>query len=297
MRAIARTLERSVCTISNELKRNTTKGEYLPKRAQEKTKLRRSNAQFQSQNIVSHKELREFIEKELLNNQSPEAIAGRLSVQDELPKVSKNSIYRFIASEHGRRIEYERNKIRKRTKARKRKPISERLKDRDFVESRPKSIEKRKRIGDCEGDFVVSGKYSKAVLLVVVDRMSRYCWIRQMLEPSCVEVEKQLLNIQKEFPEMITLTLDNDILFQKHKELEEVLQIKIYFTKPYSSWQKGSVENINKHIRKHIPKGSDISKYSLKEIQEVQDALNDRFLKVLEYQSPKEVLERKRTSN
>jgi len=94
MREIARTLERSVCTVSNELKRNETKGGYLSKRAQEKTNLRRTNAQFKSQNIVGHIELRNFVEKELLNNQSPEAIAGRLSVQDELPKVSKNSIYR-----------------------------------------------------------------------------------------------------------------------------------------------------------------------------------------------------------
>lgn len=281
-------------TISDEINRNKTKGEYDPTRAQEKTNLRRKNAQFQSQNIVSHKELREFVEKELLNNQSPESIAGRLSTQSELPKVSKNSIYRFIASEHGRRVEYERSKVRKRTKARKRKAKSERLQDRDFIEKRPVSASNRKRIGDCEGDFVVSGKQSRAVLLVVVDRMSRYCWIRQILRPSTKQVEFMLLNIQEQFPEMITLTLDNDILFQKHKELEKSLKIKIYFTEPYSSWQKGTVENINKHIRKYIPKGNDISKYSTEEVQGIQERLNDRFLKVLDYQTPREVLKKHR---
>lgn len=94
---------------------------------------------------------------------------------------------------------------------------------------------------------------------------------------------------------MITLTLDNDILFQKHKELERSLKIKIYFTEPYSSWQKGTVENINKHIRKYIPKGSDISKYSIEEIQQIQDILNDRFMKILKYQTPREVLEKHRS--
>lgn len=158
-REIARVLERSVSTISDEINRNKTKGGYDPTRAQEKTKLRRTNAQFESQNIVQNKELRMFVEDNLLWGQSPEAIAGRLRTQRELPKVSKNSIYRFIKSEHGRRIEYERNKIRKRTKARKRKPQSERLQDRDFIEKRPKSASNRKRIGDGEGDFVVSGKW------------------------------------------------------------------------------------------------------------------------------------------
>jgi len=141
---------------------------------------------------------------------------------------------------------------------------------------------------------VVSGKSSKAVLLVVVDRMSRYCWIRQILEPSCLAVEQELLYIQREFPEMITLTLDNDILFQKHKELEEALRTKIYFTKPYSSWQKGTVENTNKHIRKYIPKGADISKYSTEDVRKIQSILNGRFMKVLGYQTPREVLKKHR---
>lgn len=291
---MARVLERSVSTISEEINRNKTKNGYNSTRAQEKTKLRRTNAQFKSQNIVGNKELREFVEEHLLGGQNPEAIAGRLRIQNKLPRVSKDSVYRFIKSEHGRRIEHERKKIRKRTKARKRKPMPERLKDRDFVEKRPVSASNRKRIGDCEGDFVVSGRQSKAVLLVVVDRLSRYCWMRQILEPTTKRVEEELLSIQKEFPEMITLTLDNDILFQKHKELEVVLQIKIYFTKPYPSWQKGTVENSNKHIRKHVPKGSDISKYSIQEIQQAQDTLNDRFMKVLDYKTPREVLKKHR---
>jgi len=107
-----------VSTISDEINRNKTRDGYNSTRAQEKTKLRRTNAQFKSQNIVGNKKLREFVELHLLEGQNPEAIAGRLQTQKELPRVSKDSIYRFIASEHGRRIEYERNKIRKRTKAR-----------------------------------------------------------------------------------------------------------------------------------------------------------------------------------
>ena len=100
--------------------------------------------------------------------------------------------------------------------------------------------------------------------------------------------------IKKRFPELKSATLDNDILFQKHEELAEILDIKIFFCDPYSSWQKGTVENVNWHIRKYIPKGSDISKYSKKRIREIEDKLNNRMLECLKFMSPKEKLERYR---
>ncbi|QQR54385.1 IS30 family transposase [Candidatus Peregrinibacteria bacterium] len=86
------------------------------------------------------------------------------------------------------------------------------------------------------------------------------------------------------------MTTDNDILFQKHKELEKLLGIKIYFCHPYHSWEKGTVENTNKIIRKDIPKGSDISKYSKAFIQRLEEKLNRRPLKCLNYLTPKEAL-------
>lgn len=89
---------------------------------------------------------------------------------------------------------------------------------------------------------------------------------------------------------MTSVTTDNDILFQKHKVLEKLLKVPIYFCDPYSSWQKGTVENINKHIRKYIPKGTDISQYSRYFINRIEDKLNSRFLKCLGYKTPEETL-------
>jgi IS30 family transposase len=79
---------------------------------------------------------------------------------------------------------------------------------------------------------------------------------------------------------MKTITTDNDILFQKHEELEKILSVDIYFCHPYHSWEKGSIENANKCIRKYIPKGSNISKYSKKYIHFVEEKLNKRFMKL-----------------
>jgi len=87
-----------------------------------------------------------------------------------------------------------------------------------------------------------------------------------------------------------SLTLDNDIIFKKHKELSELLGRPIYFCHPYHSWEKGGVENINKLVRRYISKGSDISQYSDEDIQTIQDKLNNRPRKCLKYKTPCEVM-------
>ena len=89
---------------------------------------------------------------------------------------------------------------------------------------------------------------------------------------------------------MKTLTIDNDILFQMHKTLEKLLKVKIYFCHPYHSWEKGSIENVNKYIRKFIPKGDDLSKYNKEEISIIESKCNERFMECLRYATPSEKL-------
>ncbi len=168
------------------------------------------------------------------------------------------------------------------------------LKDRKFIDKRPEIAENRERIGDVEGDFIVSGKSGTGYLLVLIDRKTRYVFIEQILDVTIDNVHEKLLKIKKEFPEMKTLTLDNDILFRMHKTLETILKIPIYFCHPYHSWEKGSVENVNKYIRKYIPKGSDISKYDEEYIKAIQDKCNERYMKCLDYLSPTESLEKEK---
>ena len=79
-----------------------------------------------------------------------------------------------------------------------------------------------------------------------------------------------------------------------HKTLELLLKIPIYFCHQYSSWEKGSVENANKYIRKFIPKGNDISKYDKNYIYNVEQKCNERFMECLNYATPKEELEKHR---
>ena len=251
--------------------------------------MRRYNSKYQAMKIVEHGDLRDFITKCLYDGQSPENIAGRIKTKEKhLPPIGKDAIYTFIASVYGRRIEYTRNK--KKLRHTKRGTKVTKLKDRTFIDKRPKVINERKRCGDVEADFIVSGKGGKGILLTVVDRKTRVSFIEQILEVSISNVEKVFTRVQKRFPEMRTTTIDNDILFRHHKRLEKILLVKMYFCHPYHSWEKGTVENTNKHIRKDIPKGSDISKYGKHFIKTIEEKLNRRFMKVLNHATPDELL-------
>lgn len=241
--------------------------------------------------IVGHRELWDFVETHLLDGQSPAGIAGRLRQHDlGLPRVSKDSIYRFIRSPYGRQIEYARTRPKKRP----RRKILRPLQSRKFIEQRPKQAEKRERVGDTEADFIVSGKTGQGILLVVTDRKVRVVFLEKISTVSIDAVHQAFLRIKQRFPEWKTITTDNDILFQRHQTLERELKVKIYFCHPYHSWEKGSVENTNKHIRQDIPKGSDLSRYSKRFIQVLEGKLNRRFMGCLQYATPEEALAKSR---
>jgi len=295
LRNIAKALNRSVSTISDEIKRNQRKdGVYNPKLAQQKTYVRRQRASFKGKKIIRDEGLRNFIEENLVDGQTPEAISGRLKNQEkEIIYAGKNTIYRYQQSPYGKRLGIKKKKKYRRYgyKAKKR------LRDRKFIEKRPKIANLRKRAGDMEADFIVSGKSGKGMLLVAVCRKLRIVFLEMIYKVTIENIHQSFAKMKEGFPEMKTLTLDNDILFRRHKQLEEQLKTKIYFCNPYHSWEKGTVENVNKHIRKYIPKGSDLSKYDKDEIVSIEQTLNQRFMKCLNYKTPNEALKKYRKKN
>ena len=294
LRAIARTLGRSVSTISDELRRNAVRGGYDAAKAAQKASVRRRNSKYQGMKIVASTVLRARVESLLLDDQSPEAIVGRLR-RESLPDVSKNSVYRFIKSVYGRKVESYRNKRKKRVQ--RYRPRVTLLTDRTFIDKRPAYINARRGVGHAEADFIVSGKSGKGSLLVVVDRKLRTSFLELILRPSVAAVHDAFVRIQRRYPELATITTDNDILFQKHGELAELLRVRIFFCRPYHSWEKGTVENVNSVIRRDIPKGADLSRYSKRFVCSLEAKLNRRILKCLRYQTPGEALTAVRKRN
>jgi IS30 family transposase len=229
------------------------------------------------------------VETCLLAGQSPAAIAGRLRNKHEkgLPYVSKESIYRYIKSPYGRRIEAKRAKSKKRSRKR---SGAGTLDGRTFIDQRPQHINDRRQIGHVEFDFIVSGKDGKGILLVVTDRKLRVSFLEPIYAVSVAAVHRAAGKIKRRYPEWKTGTTDNDLLFARHKELERELKIKIFFCRPYHSWEKGSIENVNGEIRQDVPKGSDLSRYSQSFFRKLEKKLNDRFMECLRYMTPTEAL-------
>lgn len=284
-------MSRSVSTISHEIKINRVHGEYNPEKAQHKAYIRRHEASFRGKRVIASQKLRSFVEHHLLAGQSPAAISGRIKYHEkDLPFVSKNTIYRYLRSPHGKIIGLQLKKKKRPKRGVKKKKLNDRV----FIEKRPKIIETRGRIGDVEADFIVSCKSGRGMLLTATCRRLRVTFLEIIYDVSIDEVHAAFLRIQQRFPEMKTITLDNDILFQMHKTLSKLLGLKIYFCHPYHSWEKGSIENVNKFIRRYIPRGSDFSRYTKEEISLIEEKCNARFMKCLNYATPSERLNQSR---
>lgn len=277
----------------NEISRNRTKGTYDPDKASHKAYARRKYAKYQGKKIVENGALRTFVEDNLLAGQSPEAIAGRLKAGYEkgMPYVSKDGIYRYLRSVHGRKIEARITKKKRRTRKRSTRGI---LDGRTFIDKRPKHINDRTRVGDAEFDFILSGKAGRGIVLVVVDRKLRVSFLEPIYRVSIAAVHAAAARIKQRYPEWKTGTTDNDLLFARHKELGRELGIRVFFCHPYHSWEKGTIENTNGEVRQDLPKGSNVSKHSKRFFQRIEKKVNDRFMKCLKYRTPNEALQRHR---
>lgn len=290
---IAKTLKRPKSGIWYEVQKRRKKRKYDARYARHITYVRMRRKRVVGKKIALHSELRDFVESNLFDDQSPEEMSKRLKrVERHLPYVSASTIRRYIKSPYGRRIEVYRTKIFKKKK--RRGGRRKRIEGKTMISERPSRINKRWGLGHTEGDFIVSGKSGRGMILGLRDRKVRKNFLEKILPVSVRAVERALLRIRKRFPEIQTITFDNDLLFLEHKRLEKKLHIKIYFCYPHSPWQKPSIENLNKILRRYIPKSSNISKYSRGYIKKLEEKLNRHFMDCLDSLTPEEAYQRER---
>nr|WP_071135972.1 IS30 family transposase [Petrimonas mucosa] len=102
------------------------------------------------------------------------------------------------------------------------------------------------------------------------------------VSPSAVSRE-----LQRNKDVIRTITTDNGLEFAAHERITEMLEAPVYFTDPYSAWQKGSIENANKLIRQYIPKGASFKDYPPDRLKRIQHRLNERPRKKLDFNTPK----------
>jgi IS30 family transposase len=293
---IARCLGRHRSTIGRECRRNRScQGSYDPGTAQLFANCRRRNHLRRPK--TGHRRLMSYVAERLQNHWSPEQIAGRLcacapSALKGLT-ISHTTIYRWIWSDPQRAGRF-RPFLRIARKPR-RKPYGKpsrrgQILGKRSIDERPKQANERQRLGDWEGDTVV-GKGRKGYLLTCVDRASRYLMARKVKTCAAEPVAQRLRQAIRKLPDSKrhSLTLDNGREFARPAELERRLCLKVFFAHPYHAWERGTNENTNGLLRQYLPKDSDLSILTDKQLRCCVSALNHRPRKCLGFQSPFEV--------
>ena len=163
------------------------------------------------------------------------------------------------------------------------------------IADRPQEADDRAEYGHWEMDTVVGKQGTKAALLVMSERMTRQELIFKMKSKTQDEVIRVIDRLERKYGESFgdifkSITTDNggeflDFECIEKSKLSKKRRTKMYFAHPYSSWERGTNENINKMIRRFVPKGVDISSFSHKEIQRIQNWINNYPRKILDGKS------------
>lgn len=290
IKKIAKKMNRSNASVSRELKRNKGKRGYRPEQAHMKAMVRFNSA---PKHIKMTLDLVKRIEGLIRKKWSPDQVSGRLRRENIF--ISHERIYLHVLEDKNNGGDlYTHLRCQKKRRKRygtKRHDKRGQIKDRVSIEKRPNVVEEKKRVGDWEGDLVI-GKNHKSCLVTLADRGTKKTKIGKIKSKQSTEVSRTINSkLKKEV--VRTITLDNGKEFSEHKQVAESTKSKVYFAHPYSSWERGLNENTNGLIRQYFPKKTDFSHLSAQEIKKVEDALNNRPRKILNYLTPNEVYERK----
>ena len=162
----------------------------------------------------------------------------------------------------------------------------------DFIsiEERPADVADRIIPGHWEGDLLM-GQGNASALGTLVERTTRMTFLVRLTEKDAASVRIAFARKFKHLPEDLkkSLTYDHGQEMAEHKLFTKNSKVQVYFAHPHSPWERGTNENTNALVRQFFPKGTNFSKISLKQIKKVQDLLNDRPRKVLNFATPHEV--------
>ena len=284
LRAIGRSMGRSPNTISYEVRVNTVNGVYNPHKAHLKAQVRKKYRRFQYSKIEKYLEIKQIIIEKLESHWNPDEIAGWLKTNEHELYVSKSAIYNWLHTGRGDRycdlLYSERHYVKPHRKKTKRVLIPNRI----SIDNRPLGATNRTRYGHYESDTIVSCRGGTGAILVLIERRSRYVhlWKLSNLKPRGVSMR---LNQIQDNLYIKSISFDNGIENIYHKDIG----VLTFFCDPYSSWQKGTVENVNKMVRRYIPKGTDMAGVTQAQLDWIADRINKKPRKILGYRSALEV--------
>jgi transposase, IS30 family len=296
-REIGRFLRRSHTDISRELKRNTKPGKkYSAVTAQKLADFRARKTN--KRKLDKDRELHDYVLKKIKQGLSPDEVSGEL--KNYPPKtlrgktISYEAIYDYIYNGEGKwesLYQHLRKKHRRRVKQRGRKSHTIAIPERVSIHLRPSVINERKREGDWETDSM-KFKKQKASLSVQYERKLMLARIHKVKNGSMEETEQAISKSIESLPTGLfkSVTWDNGKEGVCHTKIRDNYNIETYFCDPYSSWQKGGVENLNGLIREYLPRETDMDTITDEDIYRIQEKLNNRPRKKLGYLTPNQAL-------
>jgi IS30 family transposase len=286
-REIALLVNKHHSTVSREVDRNTGLRGYRPKQAQEKAYQRNQN---KPRYIKLTADVQQLISENIMHEWSPDQIKGRLKSKG-LAMVCATTIYGFIQQDKDSGGDLYKHLRHRKPYKRRTGSLEARgqIIGRISIDERPPIVDKKIRIGDWEADSVI-GKGHKGVLVTLADRVSKKTLIAHVASKHAEVVTNAIIKLLKsEKAYLHTITFDNGKEFAYHAKLKKALGADNYFAHPYCSWERGLNENHNGLIRQYLPKGMALNKVTAKKIRVIQNKLNNRPRKLLDYKTPNEV--------
>jgi len=298
---ISRALERNKSTISREVNRwvvrkyDTYKARLAHFYAEDELKGHHTGSKIQKNALLKY-----YIHLKIKKRWSPEQISNKLKKlypNDKTMQVSHESIYTYIylwAKGELRKelISHLRQEKRERKKPERKGDLRTKMPDRVDISERPPEVEGRLIPGHWESDLII-GKDNKSAIGTIVERTTRTVIMVKLKDRNAATVRRAFAEELKTLPAQMRLSMthDNGMEMAQHKLFTKETQIKVYFAHPYSPWQRGTNENTNMLIRDFFPKGTDFNTIPSGKIKHVQDLLNERPRKTLDWRSPKEVFD------
>jgi IS30 family transposase len=292
IRSIAKRLGRSHSSLIRELKRNAPPirtGYSLTHQAQIRADERRKIAVHHKR--LKTRRLRAYIARQLKRGWSPELIAGRVRKLRWAESISHEAIYQWVHSDAKQYIPYLARRHRKRQKrGYSRKHTKSHIPSRVSITRRPEAVQARRQAGHWEADTIISRK-SRPALQIVVERKARYTFLNKLPNREAVSMRIAMNRSMCKLPHNLrrTITYDNGVENVEHQLVNAVLGTRSYFCTPYTSQERGSVENRAGLVRRHFPKRTDFAMLPASSVKAVQRWLNNRPMKCLGFHTPAKV--------
>jgi len=284
---IALTIGKNKSVISRELKRNANlKGKYSFGYAQDMAELRKERTK-KTRKLTP--ELKKKIITMIKEDFSPQQIEGRLKLEKQ-PLVSHETIYKLIRKDKqlgGTLYKHTRHQLKHR-----KRPVGAKIsiKNRVSIDQRPDIVNLKQRFGDWEMDTII-GENNQGAILTMVERTTAFMLMEKLEKgKNAKELTKVAVRLLTAYINNVhTITTDNGTEFADHQKIAKLLKTDFFFTNPYAAWEKGLIENTNKLIRQYIPKSTKFDDINQQKIKEIQQKINNRPRRKLNFYSPREI--------